>query len=655
MFGRKSLRTKLIMFFILFAVIPAAVCGAISIYKNITTTKQAAIHSNTNTASQVAKQIEILLDDAKGMTEGLASSPTSRSLDGAAIRDMITNFQQKNPQFELIYVMDASGMQVARTSGTLANRADRPYFKEAMKGSTFFTDVYISVFNNAPVVTISAPIKNSAGTIVGVFAADIGLKSLGEIANEVKIGKNGYVEIVDHNGVVIAYPDHEKVLKKENFSAIDHVKKVLEGQTGSMDSISSRGDKTISTFTPVPTYQWGVIVNEPLKDVYDGAITASYIVIAVLLISLVVAVATAFYIARSIVTPLQKVVESVELVAGGDLSQTLVAEGVLEVNQLVQGVNQMTAALRKIILHAASVAESVAASAEELTASATVVGRASEEVTATIQDVAQSATTQVQLSDESSNIITEMQAGIADAVQAACEVAGVSERSEQSAEGGLKQVNHAVQLMNSIQEDVGNAAQKINILGEKSRQIGQIVEVITNIAGQTNLLALNAAIEAARAGEQGRGFAVVADEVRKLAEQSQEAAKEIAEIIGAIQSETVQAVDAMDKGSKEVTEGVKVVSASKVAFEEIYVDVKEMRRQVDNILGLMDTQLSGSGQVGQSISGIADASRTNAASSQEVAAASEEQNSSVHEIVTAVSGLATMASELQEVVHKFKV
>ncbi|MDF2636184.1 MAG: methyl-accepting chemotaxis sensory transducer with Cache sensor [Pelosinus sp.] len=653
--GKRSLRTKLIIFFILFAVIPAAVGGAISIYKNITSTKESAIHSNANTASQIGKQIEIMLDDAKGMTEGMAVSPTARSLDGAVIRDMIIGFQQKNPQFELIFVMDSKGMQIARTAGTLANRGDRPYFKEAMKGSTFFTDVYISSFTNAPCVTISTPIKNSAGAIVGVFAADISLKSLSAIVDDIKVGKNGYVEIVDHSGVVIAYPDHEKVLKKENFAALDYVKKVIEGQSGSMDTISSRGDETISTFTPVPTYQWGVIVNEPTKDVYGGAITASYIMIAVLLISLVVAAMTAFYIARSIVSPLQEVVKSVEQVAGGDLSQTLVAEGVLEVNQLVQGVNQMTVSLRKLITHAASVAESVAASAEELTASATEVGRASEEVTATIQDVAQSATTQVQLSDESSTIMIEMQAGIADAVQAASEVSGVSERSEKSAEGGLKQVNHAVQLMNNIQEDVGNAAQKINILGEKSRQIGQIVEVITNIAGQTNLLALNAAIEAARAGEQGRGFAVVADEVRKLAEQSQEAAKEIAGIIGTIQSETVQAVDAMDKGSKEVIEGVKVVSASKVAFEEIYVDVKEMRKQVESILSLMDAQLTGSGQVGQSINGIADASRTNAASSQEVAAASEEQNASVHEIVTAVSGLATMASELQEVVHKFKV
>lgn len=655
MFGQRSLKTQLIIFFILFAVIPAAVGGAISIYMNVTSTKNSTIQSNSNTSIQIAKQIEIMLDNSKGMTEGLAASPASRSLDGAVIRDLIVNFQQKNPQFELIYVMDKNGMQIARTAGTLANRGDRPYFIEAMKGSTFFTDVYISSFTNAPSVTISVPIKDAAGKSIGVFAADIGLQALWGIAENVKVGKNGYVEVVDHNGVVIAYPDHEKVLKKESFAELDYVKKVMAGQTGSMDSVSSRGDTTITTFSPVDKYKWGVIVNEPLKDVHNGAVSASYILMAILLISLLLAAVTAFYIARSIVSPLQKVVDSVQLVAGGDLSQSLVAEGALEVNQLVRGVNHMTSALREMISHASSVSESVAASAEELTASATEVGRASEEVATTIQDVAQSATNQVQLSDESATIMMEMQNGIADAVEAACDVSGASERSEQSAEHGLKQVNHAVMLMSSIQEDVGNAAQKINALGEKSRQIGQIVEVITNIAGQTNLLALNAAIEAARAGEQGRGFAVVADEVRKLAEQSQEAAKEIAEIIGAIQSETIQAVEAMDKGSNEVVEGVKVVSASKVAFEGIYVDVKEMRKRVEKILVLMDTQLAGSGQVGQSINGIADASRMNAASSQEVAAASEEQNASVHEIVTAVSGLATMASELQEVVHKFKV
>ena len=137
MLKQQSLKTKLILFFVLFAFIPAAIGGAISIYMNITSTKSAAVHSNGNTATQVGQQIEIILDSSKGMLEGLAIGPTARSMDGAALRDMIIAIQQKNPQFELIFAMDRNGMQIARTSGNLANRGDRPYFKEAMKGNTF--------------------------------------------------------------------------------------------------------------------------------------------------------------------------------------------------------------------------------------------------------------------------------------------------------------------------------------------------------------------------------------------------------------------------------------------------------------------------------------------------------------------------------------
>ena len=653
--GQRSLKAKLILFFILFAFVPAAIGGAISIYMNINATKSAAEHSNGNTAAQVSKQIEIILDDSKGMVEGLALGPTARSLDGAAVRDMIIAVQQKNPQFELIFVMDSNGMQIARTSGNLANRGDKAYFKEAIKGNTFFTDSYISSFTNAPCITVSTPIKNSSGAIIGVMAADISLQALKGIADNAKIGKNGYVEIVDNVGTVIAHPNNDKVLNKENFAQVEYVQKVINGQSGWVETLSTRGDKTITAFAPIAKYKWGIIVNQPEEELFNVAVSSGYIIIAILLISILLATVTAFYIARGIAGPLQKLVKSVDLIADGDLSQTLVVEGVLEVNQLVAGVNHMTASLRAIIIHTASVAESVAASAEELTAAATEVGRASEEVAHTIQDVAYSATVQMQLSNESTTIISDMHSCILDTVAAASDVAEVSATSAQSADDGIKQVDHAVNLMNHIQDDVSNTGKMIDILGQKSRQIGQIVEVITNIAGQTNLLALNAAIEAARAGEQGRGFAVVADEVRKLAEQSQTAAKEIAEIIGAIQSETAQAVQAMGKSGKEVTEGAQVVAASKVAFEGIYSDVQNMRHKVETIVTLVNKQQSGSVQVEQAIHSIADSARMNSDSSQEVASASEEQNASVQEIVTAVSSLATMASQLQEVVSKFKV
>lgn len=653
--GQQSLKTRLVIAFILFAFIPAAIGGAISIYMNINATKSAALHNNGNAATQVAQQIEIILNASKGLLEGVALGPTAYSMDGAALRETVIALQRQNSQFELIFVMDNSGMQIAKTSGTLANRADRAYFKEAIKGNTFFTEAYISASTNAPCITIGVPIKNPNGVIIGVIGADISLKALQGIAKGIEIGKNGYVEMVDNIGTVIAHPDDERVLKKESFAKIDYVQKVISGQSGSTEVISTRGDKTITNFASIDKYKWGVIVNQPVKEIFGVAISAAYIIIAILIVSILLAAVTAFYIARGIANPLQKVVETVEVIAKGDLSQEITVKGVLEINQLVRGVNHMTTSLRKIIVHTSSVAESVAASAEEVAAAATEVGKASEEIAYTIQDVARSATVQTQLSDESMSVMLDMNVRIADTVRAASDVAEVSKKSEQSAGDGIKQVDHAVNLMNHIQEDVSQTGKMIDVLGQKSRQIGQIVEVITNIAGQTNLLALNAAIEAARAGEQGRGFAVVADEVRKLAEQSQTAAKEIAEIIGAIQNETAQAVKAMDKSGKEVIEGARVVTASKIAFEGIYSDVRNMRQQVGTIVGLVNKQQDGSIQVEKAIKMIAGSAKTNSNSSQEVAAVSEEQNASVQEIVTAVSSLATMASQLQEVVSKFKV
>ncbi|MCX7781961.1 MAG: methyl-accepting chemotaxis protein, partial [Negativicutes bacterium] len=433
MFSGKGLKFQLIALFLLFTIIPALLSGIVSNYLNMVYYKESTVHSNLTAARQTGNEIKRLLDSSQGLIEALAGSPAAKALDAAAVKELILSAQQANPHLELIFVMDATGMQFARTSGTLANRADRQYFKEAMKGATFFTDTYISSFTNAPTVTIAVPIKNNSGTVVGVFAADISLKAVWEIADRMHFGKTGYMDIVDNKGTVIAHPDKQRVLKKESFAELPYVKNVLNGQAGFVDAVSTRGDETLTVYAPVDKYKWGVIVHEPTAEVL-AAVTQSIISLGLLiLVSVLAAAAAAFYVARSIAGPLQALVGATDKVAQGDLSADIQVAGVKEVNELTAKFNAMVAVLRDLIAKTSAASSMVAAASEQLAASSGEVGKASQEVATTIQHVAEGASSQVELSGRSLSLIDHMSAGIRETDSAAQAVVEASNKSETSA------------------------------------------------------------------------------------------------------------------------------------------------------------------------------------------------------------------------------
>ncbi|MGG3921768.1 methyl-accepting chemotaxis protein, partial [Geobacillus thermodenitrificans] len=208
---------------------------------------------------------------------------------------------------------------------------------------------------------------------------------------------------------------------------------------------------------------------------------------------------------------------------------------------------------------------------------------------------------------------------------------------------------------NKVNGTVEQLAEVIKGLGRRSEQIGSIIEAIRNIAAQTNLLALNAAIEAARAGEHGRGFAVVADEVRKLAEQSAESARQIAELIAAIQEETAHAVQSMESVVNEVTAGTGVIRTSGETFSQIRAAVDEVAKQIRDVSASVSEMAASSEQIVRSVQLVADVAESTSAGTQEVSAATEEQLASMEEISASAASLSKMADDLQAIVRKFSL
>lgn len=396
-------------------------------------------------------------------------------------------------------------------------------------------------------------------------------------------------------------------------------------------------------------------INNALDGAVANARQAKMAAIIAAVFATIIGIVIGFLAARSISRPVNALAVVARKVAAGDLTENIKIERQDEIGQLASAFNTMVSQLKELIRQVTINAEQVAASSEELTANAEQSAQASNQIATAITDVAAGATAQMEAANETSAVVEQMSAGIQQIAANANEVSDQSAQAADKARNGDKEVEKAVSQMKQIEDTVNTSARVVVKLGERSREIGQIVDTISGIAGQTNLLALNAAIEAARAGEQGRGFAVVAEEVRKLAEQSQEAAKKIAGLIGEIQGDTEKAVVAMNEGTQEVRRGTEVVNAAGSAFKDIMAVVDQVSDQVKEISAAIQQMATGSQQIVASVKKIDDLSKKSAGESQGVSAATEEQLASMEEIATSSQALASLAQDLQTAVTKFRV
>ena len=483
--------------------------------------------------------------------------------------------------------------------------------QKSKNGELWISQPVESMATGKPVILITFPIK-SENKVIAILGATISVTEFSEkIVAPIKIGTTGYIYITDSEGIIFVHPKKEVVLK-EDIKKMDFGNKIFQQKNGDLEYLY-QGVNKMSSFSENTRTGW-IIIGTSTKEEFltDVKIIKGYS-IWVALISLVIAFTFVFLLAKRLVEPIREGLKFSQEIADGDLTKTIQARSEDEIGQLVKSLNEMSSRLNNIMHGINQAAEQVAASAEELSA--------------TSQNLANGATEQAANLEETTASIEELSTSIEsnaeNTKQASDFVYSAKQLSDQSlkiAETGMDKVQQMAQSMNNIKMS--------------SREIAHVIEVIDDIADQTNLLALNAAIEAARAGEAGKGFAVVAVEVRKLAERSQVAAKDIAGKI----TQSIQMIDDGDKLAEDSKQGLLKIQDSAKDVAKALDQVTEL---VHAIANTCNEQSCGSKQISQAISQLDEVTQQNSSTSEESASASEE--------------LAAQAQALQSMVALFKL
>ncbi|UYZ22650.1 methyl-accepting chemotaxis protein [Mesobacillus jeotgali] len=396
---------------------------------------------------------------------------------------------------------------------------------------------------------------------------------------------------------------------------------------------------------------------EATSETLSGEVQkVSLVIIVISAAAFILGTAIATYISRTISKPVQLVSTAVKQMSDGNLAiEKIKVKNKDEIGQLASDFNEMAANLRNLIYQVSSTSEQVAASAEQMMASADQTNSATNQVATAIQEVAGGAELQSKNTEESAKAVGEMAGGIQRVAVTTSTVAESAADTTKQAMLGHESLEKVIEKMKTINHTTSETNAVIKDLDRKSAEIGKIIEVITGIADQTNLLALNAAIEAARAGEHGKGFAVVADEVRKLAELSRQSASQISGLIEVIQKETHQVVEMMNKGTAEISEGALLVEDTGKTFDEILKSIENVSSEIQEVSAISEEMSASVMQVNASIDEVTKIARGSVASTAEIASATEEQLASMEEVAASSASLARLAENLREMVAKFKV
>jgi methyl-accepting chemotaxis protein len=683
------LGTKLLLGGLLVLAIPVIVIGVVSVYESSRSISKVQKEEMISIAESLAGALGL------GMTEQLMTVRNiSYSNSVIAAAEKVVREGEKNSQNEILFVQkeltkmkDAEGDRfssillvgknglvfASSESGKMKglNLSGRDYLDKAFKGTPNVGSVVISRATGRVICSAASPIYASNGkTVTGVVIMAMELKLLTDIFDMLKVGKGGYPAIIDRNGLNIYNPARKEGILKVNINQNKGMEafaqQINRQRRGIGEYVLENVHKT-AAFAPVEITDWSVVVTVPSKEFTAPVSFIRNIIIIVGLISLILASLFFYFFARSLTRPLINIVGAAQKIAGGDLAIKVMSEARQdEIGSLARAFTLMIQSLKE----KAQIAEKIAAS--DLTIRVTPLSAADtlgnafstmvEKQRSQIQQIIEGANVLASAGSEIMASVSQLTSGAAETATSVSETTTTMEEVKQTAEvsnqkakhvselgqktaeisrAGLKSIEDTVNGMNRIREQMDSIADMVVRLSEQSQAIGEIIATVNDIAEQSNLLAVNASIEAAKAGEQGKGFAVVAQEIRSLAAQSKQATTQVRNILFDVQKAIGSAVMATEQGSKAVEEGVKLSTQAGESIDVLAESVTEATNAAIQIAASSQQQLIGMDQVVSAMENIREASLQTASSTKQTERAAHD--------------LHNLGQRLQEIVKLYKV
>ncbi len=709
-FRRLSLRMKLLVLLLGVSLVPMTGAVTIGLYIGQMNVQNAVTQARGEFTAKLGLDVSGWVDERVADVRTLAVDPTVRSMDARQVQPFLAKFQGTSGYFETIALVSAKGLSVAQSDGKSGiSVADQPYFAATMSGEESVSDVVLSKSTNNPVIVVVSPVRNDAGRPVGLILGIIRLDTVLAQLAQAKPGKTGVVYLVGGNGAFIVPPRGETAANQKPSSRA--IQELVAGKSGTALYKDYRGVPVLGSYLWLPTRHWGLVVEQTKGEVFGSVTTMTLLTVLGIVVAAIVLVPMSVFVGNYVANPVSRVAHQLERIASGeaDLRAELKVTTGDELEDLAGAFNRLMASIRtmvqQIAMAAAQVRESGAAIAQasaqagvsseqvstavaqvtrgvgEQTKDITQSAEAVDKVAGLARELAEGAKAQAARAEETNLVVARMGSDLESVGSKTQEVAQASAAAAKAAREGGETVVRVVEGMDKVRETVATAAERVRSFGDASARIGEIVALIDEIARQTNLLALNAAIEAARAGEQGKGFAVVADEVRKLAEKSGGAAHEIGGLVGEIQSGAADVVKAIEAGSEQAQMGAQVAGEAGDALatisqavadadqliqvirggvEEVAARGRDVGNDVARFAGDSSAHASSTQEVLDATAGFVDAiqriaavSEENAASSEEVSASVDEQSRALKQISTMADQLSTAAGHLDELVRRF--